>query len=50
MPQVNLSLNELYQELCPKCKEKMIAVIKDRMTDQAIRDTLEGKADKEEGK
>jgi len=50
LPQVNLSLNELYQKLCPQCKEKMIAVIKDKMTDSAIRDTLEGKTDKEEGK
>lgn len=50
MPQVNLSLNELYQKLCPGCKEKMIAMIKDKMTDDAIRNTLEGKEDKGESK
>ncbi len=50
MPQVNLSLNKLYKLLCPECKRAMIVMIKDQMTDQAIIDTLEGKADKEEAK
>ena len=42
MPQVNLSLNKLYKELCPACKRIMINLIKDQLSDQAIIDTLEG--------
>jgi len=48
LPQVNLSLNDIYQKLCEDCKEKMVALIKDKMTEQAIRDTLEGKKSSEE--
>ena len=43
MPQVDLSLKEIYERACPKCKEMIIALVKDKLTDQTIRDTLEGK-------
>ena len=45
---MNLSLNDIYHVLCDECKDKMIALIKDKMTEQAIRDTLEGKKSSEE--
>lgn len=48
MKQVNLSLNKIFQMLCPGCKEKVIAIVKEAMTDQAIRDSLEGKVDQDE--
>ena len=42
-PQVNLSLKEIYQKLCPECQEKVRDMVKDKLTDQAIKEELEGK-------
>ena len=50
MTQVNLSLSKIYQALCPECKEKVVNLVRDAMTEQAIKDTLEGKVEpKKEG-
>ena len=43
MTQVNLSGNEIFNLLCDKCQEKVVAMVKDKLTDQAIRESLEGK-------
>ena len=43
MPQVNLSLKEIYAKLCPKCKAKLRDLVKEKLTDQAVKDALEGK-------
>lgn len=43
MPQVSLSLQEIYARLCPKCKKVVKQMVKEKMTDQAIEDSLEGK-------
>ena len=50
MPQVNLSLKAIYQVLCQKCQDKIVALVKESMADQAIRDSLEGKGEPEEVK
>lgn len=43
MTQVNLSLKEIYEKLCPECQEKVRNLVKDKLTDQAIEQALEGK-------
>jgi hypothetical protein len=43
LTQVNLSLSDIYKALCPKCQEKIVNLVKEKMTDQAIRQSLEGK-------
>ena len=43
MPQVSLSLQEIYKKLCPECKKVVKQMVKEKMTDQAIEDSLEGK-------
>jgi len=43
MPQVNLSLKEIYQKLCPKCQKKLRDMVKEKLTDQAVKDALESK-------
>lgn len=47
MPQVNLSLKEIYHKLCPECQEKLRDLVKDKLTDLAIKEELEGKEGKE---
>jgi len=47
LTQVNLSLSDIYKAVCPQCQEKIINLVKDKMTDQAIRQTLEGKPEPE---
>lgn len=42
MPQVNLSLSEIYQKLCPECKKKLEDMVKAGLTDQAVKQALEG--------
>jgi len=41
--QINLSLTDIYKELCSKCQEKVKDMVKDKLADQAIKDALEGK-------
>jgi len=43
LPQVNLSLKEIYSKLCPKCQKKVRDLLKDKVADQAVKDALEGK-------
>ena len=50
MTQVNLSLSDIYKALCPKCREKIVALVKEKMTDQAIRQSLEGKPEPKKGR
>lgn len=50
MTQVNLSLSDIFKVLCPECKEKIVELVKEKMTDQAIRQSLEGKPPKKGGK
>lgn len=39
---ISLSLKKIYEKLCPKCQEKVRDLIKEELTDQAIKDALEG--------
>jgi len=39
---VNVSLKEVYERLCPKCKEKVRQLIKEKITDELVSKTLEG--------
>lgn len=41
MPQVKLSTSEIFNLLCSDCKDKIVARIKEKLTDQAIRQQLE---------
>lgn len=43
MTQVNLSLSDIYNSLCPQCQEKVVAMVKDKLSEQAIRQSLSGK-------
>ena len=43
MTQVNLSLKDIYQELCPDCQKKLRDLIKDKLVDKAIEEQLEEK-------
>ena len=40
--QISLSLKEIYVKLCPKCAEVLRGLIKDKLTDQAVKEALEG--------
>lgn len=42
MTQVNLSLKDIYEIVCEKDKENIRNLIKEKLTDQAIKDALEG--------
>jgi len=43
LPQVNLSLKEIYGKLCPKCQKKLRDLVKDKLADQVVKDALEEK-------
>jgi hypothetical protein len=43
MPQVNLSLKEIYKALCPKCKDKIVKMVHEKLTQDGIKQELEGK-------
>lgn len=43
MPQVKLELKEIYQNMCPKCQEKIRDLVKEKLADQAVKKALEGK-------
>ena len=34
MPQVNLSLKEIYQKLCPECQKKVRDLVKEKVSDE----------------
>jgi len=40
---VNLSLKEIYKRLCPECQEKLRDMVKEKLTDEAVKQSLEGK-------
>lgn len=42
MTQVNVSLKEIYSKLCPKCQEKVVDLVKDKVAEQAVKEALEG--------
>ncbi|MBA7571008.1 hypothetical protein ES708_12764 [subsurface metagenome] len=50
MPRVNLSLKEIYAKLCPSCQGKVRDLVKDKLTDQAIEQSLEGEKPRKGGK
>jgi len=39
--QVTLTLKEIHAALCPKCKEKLEQMIKEKVDQQVIKKTLE---------
>ena len=39
--QVNLSLKEIYEKLCPKCKEKLRELVKEKLADDVVKQALE---------
>ncbi len=41
MPELKLSLKEIYKKLCPECQEKLRDLVKEKMADQAIKQALE---------
>ena len=41
MPQVNLSLKEIYGKLCPKCQKKIRDLVKEKLADQVVKQALE---------
>lgn len=43
MPQVNLSIIEIYQKLCPKCQKEVRELVKDKLGDDLVKEALEGK-------
>ena len=45
MPQVTLSLKEIYEQLCLDCKKALRDLLKEKIADQAVKDALEEKSD-----
>lgn len=43
MIRASLSLKEIFDLLCPKCKKKLIKLVAERVTEEQIRQELEGK-------
>jgi len=43
LTQVNLSLKEIYKELCPKCKKKLEKMLAERLASQSVKEALEDK-------
>jgi len=39
--QINVSLNEIYKQLCPKCQKKVRDLIKDKLADDVVKRALE---------
>lgn len=42
MPQLNLSLKEIYKVLCPECKDKVVKLVHEKLTSDGIKQELEG--------
>jgi len=38
--QISLSVKEIYDQLCPKCKKALKDLIKDKLTDQMVEQML----------
>ena len=43
MIQANLSLKEVYDKLCPKCRAKLVKLVAERVTEEQVKKALEGK-------
>jgi len=39
--QINISLNEIYKQLCPKCQKKLRDLVKDKLADDMVKKALE---------
>ena len=50
MPQVNLSLSNIYKVLCKECQAKVVDMVKSQMAEDAILRSLEGEPTKKGGK
>lgn len=46
--QINLTLREIYKELCPKCKERLEAMVKEKMASDLVKRALESGEDEKE--
>ena len=42
MLQINITLKEIYRELCPECQKKLEAMVKDKMSGELVKRALEG--------
>jgi hypothetical protein len=42
--QISLSVKEIYERLCPKCKKALKELIRDKLTDQMVEQMLAGSA------
>jgi hypothetical protein len=42
--QISLSVKEIYERLCPKCKKALKDLIRDKLTDQMVEQMLAGSA------
>jgi len=40
--EIQLSIKEIYERLCPKCKKKLREIVKEKLTDKLVQDMLEG--------
>jgi len=40
--QLTVDIRELYRQLCPKCREKLIGLVRMQPTEEMIRKALEG--------
>ena len=45
MIQANLSLKEIYDKLCPKCRDKLVKLVAERVSMVQIKKALEGKGE-----
>lgn len=46
MPEkIKVDIREIYRLLCPECKAKVGQMVKDKLTDQVVKDALEGKSE-----
>jgi len=43
--QANLSLKEIYDKLCPKCRAKFVKLVAERLNEAQIKKALEGKGE-----
>ncbi len=46
---LSITVQEIYKELCPECKRKIQALIKDKLTDEMVRKALEEGGEVSEG-
>jgi len=48
LPQVNLSLKEIYQKVCPECQKKIRDMVKDKLADRLVEQALKDEGNKNE--